>query len=118
MLQLAAQARSAEDRGGVEGRPGGGRAANEKVKKMRHLRMRVQALTLVWAALLGCATAALHEMMRPRRPAVAPDQLSRIRRAGVLRVGTTGDYDPFSFVDPQGAFAGSMSIPHTHSPNR
>lgn len=32
----------------------------------------------------------------------AQDLLAQVRQAGVLRVGTTGDYDPFSFVDPMG----------------
>lgn len=51
--------------------------------------------------------------MRPARStrppaATAPggDLLSRIRQTGVLRVGTTGDYDPFSFVDTTGSYRG------------
>ncbi len=33
--------------------------------------------------------------------------LDRIRAAGVLRVGTTGDYTPFSLIRPDGSYAGA-----------
>ncbi|MBV9153878.1 MAG: transporter substrate-binding domain-containing protein [Alphaproteobacteria bacterium] len=33
--------------------------------------------------------------------------LSRVQRAGVLRVGTTGDYTPFSLKQPDGSYAGA-----------
>src|SRR6185437_6811224 len=33
--------------------------------------------------------------------------LARIRAAGVLRVGTTGDYTPFSLLQPDGGYAGA-----------
>src|SRR5436309_15269982 len=33
--------------------------------------------------------------------------LSRIRDAGVLRVGTTGDYTPFSLKQPDGSYEGA-----------
>ncbi len=33
--------------------------------------------------------------------------LAEIKAAGVLRVGTTGDYKPFSFRDPDGSFRGA-----------
>lgn len=33
--------------------------------------------------------------------------LRRIRAAGVLRVGTTGDYTPFSLLQPDGGYAGA-----------
>jgi cyclohexadienyl dehydratase len=33
--------------------------------------------------------------------------LNRIRAAGVLRVGTTGDYTPFSLKQPDGSYAGA-----------
>jgi cyclohexadienyl dehydratase len=58
---------------------------------------------LLWAALLGAATAF---QSPPRPPASAEDSLARIRRAGVLRVGTTGDYEPFSFLDSRGRLRG------------
>jgi cyclohexadienyl dehydratase len=40
--------------------------------------------------------------------AVAPtqDELAQIRQTGVLRVGLTGDYDPFSLADASGAYHG------------
>ena len=40
--------------------------------------------------------------------AVAPpqDSLTQIRQTGVLRVGLTGDYDPFSLVDSNGVYRG------------
>lgn len=78
-----------------------------------HLSGRARLVLLVFAALLGMAGVALQEAMPPARPTLAPpitaptlDLLARIRQAGVLRVGTTGDYDPFSFLDPQGRFQG------------
>jgi cyclohexadienyl dehydratase len=33
--------------------------------------------------------------------------LSRIQAAGVMRVGTTGDYTPFSLLQPDGSYAGA-----------
>jgi cyclohexadienyl dehydratase len=33
--------------------------------------------------------------------------LDRIRAAGVLRVGTTGDYTPFSLIQPDGSYRGA-----------
>jgi cyclohexadienyl dehydratase len=33
--------------------------------------------------------------------------LDRIRAAGVLRVGTTGDYTPFSLIQPDGSYQGA-----------
>jgi len=33
--------------------------------------------------------------------------LDRIRKAGVLRVGTTGDYTPFSLIQPDGSYLGA-----------
>lgn len=33
--------------------------------------------------------------------------LSRIRDSGVMRVGTTGDYTPFSLLGPEGAYRGA-----------
>src|SRR6266851_3177806 len=33
--------------------------------------------------------------------------LDRIQAAGVLRVGTTGDYTPFSLLQPDGSYAGA-----------
>ena len=38
---------------------------------------------------------------------VVEDALTRIRRAGVLRIGLTGDYRPFSFRTPAGALEGA-----------
>ena len=39
--------------------------------------------------------------------AVAPaGDLAHIRQTGVLRVGETGDYDPFTLADPNGAYRG------------
>jgi cyclohexadienyl dehydratase len=79
----------------------------------RHLPGRVRWLLLVWAALLGSAVVALQETQRPARPTVSPlattptqDSLTRIRQDGVLRVGSTGDYDPFSILDSRGNFRG------------
>jgi len=37
----------------------------------------------------------------------ASETLSRIRAAGVLRVGTTGDYTPFSLKQPDGSYQGA-----------
>ena len=37
----------------------------------------------------------------------ASPTLGRIRAAGVLRVGTTGDYTPFSLLQPDGSYVGA-----------
>jgi cyclohexadienyl dehydratase len=37
----------------------------------------------------------------------ASSTLRRIQAAGVLRVGTTGDYTPFSLLQPDGSYAGA-----------
>ncbi len=37
----------------------------------------------------------------------AGEMLDAVRSRGVLRVGTTGDYKPFSFRDPEGGYAGA-----------
>jgi cyclohexadienyl dehydratase len=68
-------------------------------------------LLLAWAALLGLSAAALRETLPPAGPAPSPPgparyALARIRDTGVLRVGTTGDYDPYSVIDPEGGFRG------------
>ena len=39
-------------------------------------------------------------------PALAAD-LAHMRAAGVLRVGTTGDYKPFAFREPDGSYRGA-----------
>src|SRR5256885_1821209 len=59
--------------------------------------MRMRLLLLFWAALLGIAVAALDQTRRPGR-----DLLARIRYTGVLRVGSTGDYAPFSVLEARG----------------
>ena len=33
--------------------------------------------------------------------------LARIKASGILRVGTTGDYTPFSLLQPDGSYAGA-----------
>jgi cyclohexadienyl dehydratase len=40
-------------------------------------------------------------------PAYAGEVLDHIRASGALRVGTTGDYKPFSFRDADGSFSGA-----------
>ena len=37
---------------------------------------------------------------------VYPDRITQIRQSGILRVGTTGDYAPFSFEDAAGSYSG------------
>src|ERR1700743_1967111 len=37
----------------------------------------------------------------------ASPTLAAIRKAGVLRVGTTGDYTPFSLIQPDGSYRGA-----------
>lgn len=72
---------------------------------MRPLAGRERLLLLAGAVLLASAVLALPTTAPP---ATAPsrDLLARIRQSGVLRVGTTGDYDPFSLVDAQGNYRG------------
>jgi cyclohexadienyl dehydratase len=55
------------------------------------------AVRLIMLLLLVCAAL----------PARAEAVLDRIRATGVLRVGTTGDYKPFSFRQPDGAYVGA-----------
>jgi cyclohexadienyl dehydratase len=38
---------------------------------------------------------------------VAAADLSQVRASGVLRIGTTGDYKPFAFRDPDGSYHGA-----------
>src|SRR4051794_17573175 len=80
---------------------------------MRWFPSRVRCSLLVGAALLGVAVVALQATLGPARPSLSPlttlltqDSLGRIRQTGVLRVGCTGDYDPFSFLDSRGRFRG------------
>lgn len=73
---------------------------------MRYLPGRAPALLLIWISLLGAALATLKGTMRPVRTTTTRNAISRIRQAGVLRVGTTGDYDPFSFLDSSGNLRG------------
>jgi cyclohexadienyl dehydratase len=40
-------------------------------------------------------------------PTLAGSALDTIRQRGVLRVGTTGDYKPFTFRSPDGAYSGA-----------
>jgi cyclohexadienyl dehydratase len=40
-------------------------------------------------------------------PAFAGSALDAIRQRGVLRVGTTGDYKPFTFRNPDGTYSGA-----------
>ena len=54
-----------------------------------------------WAAAAVLTSAAL---IAP--PAMAGD-LAHVRAAGVLRVGTTGDYKPFAFREPDGSYRGA-----------
>ena len=54
--------------------------------------MKIMLLALGWAAAF--------------LPAAAAD-LAAVRAAGVLRVGTTGDYKPFAFRDPDGSYRGA-----------
>lgn len=60
--------------------------------------------------LLAAALASVCALAPAWRPAPAvaqADSLAQIRNSGILRVGLTGDYDPFSVVDPQtGTFRG------------
>ena len=38
---------------------------------------------------------------------VAAADLAQVRHTGVLRIGTTGDYKPFAFRDPDGSYRGA-----------
>lgn len=61
---------------------------------------RGRAALLSWVVALAIGVLAL-QAMRP-----APTSLARIRQTGELRVGATGDYDPFSFLDSRGDLRG------------
>lgn len=56
-------------------------------------------LRCVWLAAAGLAMAA--------GVASAGQTLDAIKARGALRVGTTGDYKPFSFLEPDGAYHGA-----------
>ncbi len=43
-------------------------------------------------------------------PAVGGDRLARIKATGVLRVGTTGDYKPYTYLDPATQMYSGMDI--------
>lgn len=63
------------------------------------MRVKSAALTMVVVAFAGLAAWAA--------PARAGGVLDRIRAEGELRVGTTGDYKPFSFRQPDGSYEGA-----------
>ncbi|MBV8602902.1 MAG: transporter substrate-binding domain-containing protein [Candidatus Eremiobacteraeota bacterium] len=70
------------------------------------LRRIAAALVFALAAVALPALRTLPACAQPAAVAPAGDALARIRQTGVLRVGLTGDYDPFSVVDGTGAFHG------------
>jgi len=47
-------------------------------------------------------------------PAQAGEALDAIRAGGVLRVGTTGDYKPFTFRQPDGSYTGADIVMARH----
>jgi len=47
-------------------------------------------------------------------PAQAGEALDAIRASGVLRVGTTGDYKPFTFRQPDGSYTGADIVMARH----
>ena len=47
-------------------------------------------------------------------PAVAGEALDAIHNGGTLRVGTTGDYKPFSFRQPDGSYVGADIVMAEH----
>ena len=55
--------------------------------------MRLRVLVAAWLMVTGAA--------------LAGERLDAIRAAGVLRVGTTGDYKPFAFRDEDGSYRGA-----------
>lgn len=50
-------------------------------------------------------------------PAFAGKALDAIRERGVLRVGTTGDYKPFTFRNPDGTYSGADIVMAHHLAN-
>jgi len=61
------------------------------------------------AAVVTCAAPAATRMLPAYAQAMAPSQagdLAQIRQSGVLRVGETGDYDPFTIASPDGTYRG------------
>lgn len=58
-------------------------------------------------ALLTCAVPSYGQpIYSTPAPAAQSDELAQIRATGVLRVGETGDYDPFTVVDVSGTYHG------------
>ena len=62
---------------------------------------------LIFLILFAFAAAASAEDFAPFRT------LEEIRAGGVLRVGTAGDYQPMSYLDPDtGEYVGFVDTPH------
>ncbi len=70
------------------------------------MRRFVLLLSLVWV-LFGADQALAQSRPDPSRP--APSRLDEITDRGVLRVGLTGDYRPFSLKDASDTYAGRIS---------
>jgi len=73
--------------------------------------MLLSRLKFVAAVCLACAPA-LVVLVPPVAGAQTPaaDRLSRIKASGVLRVGTTGDYKPYTYLDPATQAYSGMDI--------
>ena len=66
----------------------------------------VPVATLSILTALSLTALSLTALALAAAPALAAD-LAHVRAAGVLRVGTTGDYKPFAFRDPDGRYHGA-----------
>ena len=63
--------------------------------------MMLRSLALALAVALVPLAAAAQAPAAPAAPGAATgDRLARIKANGVLRVGTTGDYKPYTYLDP------------------
>ena len=60
-----------------------------------------------WARWVATAALLAAVVPSPVRPASAGEVLDAIRTRGTLRVGTTGDYKPFTFLEADGAYHGA-----------
>jgi len=63
-------------------------------------------LAALVAAILTFAVAPLPRAIAQTTATVQAGDLAQIRQTGVLRVGETGDYDPFTVVDASGSYHG------------
>ena len=77
------------------------------VKHIGGRSMKIAKTGAVLAAALAMTAAAKPPVKAPTKPVATESVLRTIQEAGVLRIGTTGDYKPFSFKTADGTLVGA-----------